>query len=283
MANALPVSETRTYRLIEELVSVQGWTGRTIGARLLPQQEYRAIAALRAALLKASKTGGGAGFPEYVLVRVADEQPLAVFEGKARASSLEKATADATHYGDALYDAGFQPLAIAVAGTDDSYFEVRVLKRIDSEWMPITYEGNPISWIPGPDEMDRILKTAGSVELRPRVPPPEVLREKAEEINGLLRESGLKDDFRPAVIGAIMLALWHEGKNIRRDPKHILHDINTACGQAFWNAKKQDLAQSIKVDEANLKLAARAPRICQVLERLNITTLTAEHDYIGAL
>jgi type I restriction enzyme M protein len=43
------------------------------------------------------------------------------------------------------------------------------------------------------------------------------------------------------------------------------------------------LAQSIKVEEANQKLAIRAPRICQVLERLNITTLTAEHDYIGTL
>lgn len=283
MANAVPVSETRTYRLIEELVSVQGWIGRSAGARLLPQQEYRSVAALRAALLNASKSGEGVGYPEYVLLRIADEQPLAVFEGKARAADLPRAVADATHYGDALYAAGFQPVAIAVAGTEDTYFEVRVLKRIGADWQPVTYEGNPISWIPGPEEMDRILKTAGSVELRPKVPPPEILREKAEEINGLLRESGLKDDFRPAVIGAIMLALWHDGRNIRREPKYILHDINTACEQAFWNAKKVDLAQSIKVDQANLKLAARVPRICQILERLNITTLTAEHDYIGAL
>jgi len=283
VATALPVSETRTYRLIEELVAIQGWLARSAGARLLPQQEYRSFATLRAALAKASKTGAGAGFPEYVLIRNADEQPLAVFEGKARASDLPKAMDDATHYADALYDAGFQPLAIAVAGTEDTHFEVRVLKRIGSKWKPITYEQEPIGWIPGPEEVDRIAKTTGAVELRPKVPPPEVLREKAEEINGLLRESGLKDDFRPAVIGAIMLALWHDGKNVRRDPGHILGDINKACQQAFWNAGKPDLAQSIKVDEANQKLAIRAARICQILERLNITTLTAEHDYIGAL
>lgn len=281
MPRALPVSEVRTYRLIEELVSIQGWKGS--GARLLAQQEYRGIASLKTALARASKTGAGIGFPEYVLLRVQDEQPLAVFEGKARASEITKAIKEATHYADALYEAGFQPLAVAVAGTEDAHFEVRVLKRKGTQWLPITYEGMPIRWIPGPEEMGRIFKTAGAVELRPKVPSPEVLNEKADEINALLRESGLKDDFRPGVIGAIMLALWKDGKNIRRDPAHILNDINTACAKAFWDAKKPHLAKSIKVDEANQKLAIRAPRICQVLERLNITTLTAEHDYIGAL
>ena len=281
MASALPISEVRTYRLIEELVSIQGWKGS--GARLLAQQEYRGIATLKAALARASKTGTGIGFPEYVLFRVLDEQPLAVFEGKARASEIEKAIKEATHYADALYEAGFQPLAVAVAGTEDTRFEVRVLKRKGTKWLPITYEGAPIRWIPGPEEMGRIFNTAGAVELRPKVPPPEVLNEKADEINSLLRESGLKDDFRPGVIGAIMLALWKDGKNIRRDPGHILQDINSACAKAFWDAKKPHLAQSLKVDEANQKLAIRAPRICQILERLNITTLTAEHDYIGAL
>jgi type I restriction enzyme M protein len=281
MGRALPVSEVHTYRLIEELVSIQGWKGAN--ARLLAQQEYRGISPLRSALAGASKTGSGIGFPEYVLLRVLDEQPLAVFEGKARASEINKAVKEAIHYADALYDAGFQPLAVAVAGTEDAHFEVRVLKRKGDKWYPITYDGSPISWIPGPEEMSRIFNTAGVVELRPKIPPPEILNEKADEINSLLRESGLKDDFRPGVIGAIMLALWKDGKNIRRDPVYILHDINTACARAFWDAKKPHLAQSLKVDEANQKLSIRAPRICQVLERLNITTLTAEHDYIGAL
>jgi type I restriction enzyme M protein len=204
MSSALPVSEVRTYRLIEELVAIQGWKGS--GGRLLAQQEYRGIAVLKSALVHASKSGAGVGFPEYVLLRVHDEQPLAVFEGKAHQSDIAKAIKEATHYADALYEAGFQPLAIAVAGTEDTHFEVRVLKRKGAHWHPITYEGTPISWIPGPEEMGRILKTSGTSELRPKVPPPEVLKEKAGEINALLRESGLKDDFRPGVIGAIMLA-----------------------------------------------------------------------------
>lgn len=277
-----PISETRTYRLIEELVAVQGWN-KAAGAKLLPQQEYKSIPALKDALANASKSGAGAGLPEYVLVRTADQQPLAVFEGKAKVGDIDRAVADAQHYGDALSDSGFQPLAIAVAGTEDALFELRVHKRIRSRWQPITYEKNPISWVPAPDEMDRLFRADTAVELQPRVPPPEVLHEKAEEINGLLRESGLKDDFRPAAIGAIMLALWKDGRHIRRDAQHILSDINDACEKAFLAAKKVELARSIRVDEANSKLAIRAKRICEILERLNITTLTTEYDYIGAL
>lgn len=281
MKSALAVSEVRTYRLIEELVDNQGW--KSAQAKLLAQQEYRNYAQMKDALSRASKTGKGHGQPEYILIDSTSHVPLAVFEGKAHVSDIAKAVKEATHYADALASAGFSPLAVAVAGTEDSHFEVRVLKHNGKQWTPITYEGDPISWVPAPDEMARIFNTSGSVELRPKVPAPEVLAEKADDINTLLRASGLKDEFRPAVIGAIMLALWKDGRNIRRDPDHILIDINTASKKAFWDAKKPTLANSLYVDEANQKLAQRAPRICQILERLNITTLTAEHDYIGAL
>lgn len=281
MANVQLVSEVRTYRLIEQLVAVQGWLARASGYKLLAQQEYRAVPALNSALANASKTGKGRGQPEYVLVRAADGRPLAVFEGKAHAQQIKTAVDEAIHYADALRRAGFNPVAVAVAGTDGAHFEVRVLRHSGTAWSEVTYEGTHISWVPGPDEMARI--AAGATELRPKVPPPEVLREKAEKINGLLRESGLKDDFRPAVIGAIMLALWKDGANIRRDPSHILRDINQACVRAFQDAGKPDLAKSIRVDEANEKLAVRVREVAEILEILNIRTLTAEHDYIGAL
>lgn len=275
------VSEVRTYRLIEELVEVQGWLFRGSGYRLLAQQEFRDVPTLKAALSAGSKTGGGGGVPEYLLVHASTGTPVAVFEGKARVEQLAKAVKEACAYGDELVCAGFNPVAIAVAGTNDSTFAVRVLSRQKSGWAPITYEGAPIGWVPGPDEMERI--RAGAQELRPRVPRPEVLKEKAEEINGLLRQSGLKDDYRPSAIGAIMLALWKDGPNIRRDADHILRDVNDACARAFKDAGKADLSHSIYVDTANAKLAVNARRIAQILERLNITTLTAEHDYIGSL
>ena len=48
-------------------------------------------------------------------------------------------------------------------------------------------------------------------------------------------------------------------------------------------AGKPDLAKSLRVDEANDKLKQKARRIATILERLNVTVLTAEHDYLGQL
>ncbi len=80
-----------------------------------------------------------------------------------------------------------------------------------------------------------------------------------------------------------MLALWSSHGNIRKDESNILFDINQACERAFWRAQKPDLARSLHVDEANDKLAIRARRIVQILEQLNVSVLTAEHDYLGQL
>ena len=80
-----------------------------------------------------------------------------------------------------------------------------------------------------------------------------------------------------------MLAIWQSKGDVRKDPAHILADINTACAAAFWKAQKPELSKSLRVDEANATLALKARRIVSILERLNVTVLTAEHDYLGQL
>ena len=277
-------AERRSERLTEELLVAQGWDLRKPPAgELLTQHEYKDVPALKEALQRSSKKGEGPGVPEYVLVNREDLDPLAVFEVKARLEDIELACGEAQSYGDAFCAAGHRPLAVAVAGTKDERFKVRVFKHETSGWAPVTYEESPISWIPNRDQIERIRHSKGALDLRPSVPPPEVLKARAEEINGLLREAGLKDDFRPAAIGAIMLALWESHGDIRREAKYILRDINASCEKAFDDVGKKELQRSLRVNAANRKLAARAPRICQILERLNITSLTAEHDYLGAL
>lgn len=283
-SSAARASETRTEVLTKELLDNTGWKyGRPPSGDALVQNEYRQYPAIRDALAKASKSGGGPGYPELILMDRDSSTPAAVFEAKAHVKDLPLAVAEATGYGEALRKAGFTPVAIAVAGTEDDRHDVRVLKWSSREWREITYEGKPITWIPNRDQLTLIRGRSTRTELRPEIPTPDVLKMRAEEINRLLRESGLKDDFRPAAIGAIMLGLWHSRGEVRRDPQFILADINQACGQAFWKAGKPDLALSLHVDEANAKLAVKAIRIVDILERLNITALTAEHDYIGAL
>jgi type I restriction enzyme M protein len=280
------VAESRTERLIEDLLTVQGWSlRRPPHGDLLVKQEYKDYAPLQEALKKWSKTTKHkeGGVPEYILVGRENLLPLAVIEAKAKEDDIDKAITDATWYGTGCVDAGFSPLAIGVAGTQDDSFKIQVHKWVSTKWRAVTYEGNPISWIPNREQMHTAHTTRGLPELRPAVPPPEVLKIRADEINRLLRESGLKDDFRPAAVGAIMLALWQSSGEIRRSETNILVDINHACEEAFQKAGKPELAKSLRVDEANNPLARRARRICEILERLNITSLTAEHDYLGTL
>lgn len=278
------VSERRSEHLLNDLLSSQGWDlRRPPNGDMLYQSEYRNYPELAQALAKASKSGRGHGIPEAVIFDRATDQPFAVIEAKPLASDIDLALSEAQGYADALWAAEARPLAIGLAGTSDDNFALRVSKRVGRTWRWVTYDGHPIGWIPTRADLERIARPGAPTEIRPSIPPPEVLAAKADEINRLLRESGIKDEFRPAVVGAIMLALWQSKGDVRKDPSHILLDINQACGQAFWNAKKPDLAKSIRVDEANADLAVNARRIVSILERLNVTVLTAEHDYLGHL
>lgn len=280
------VSEVRAEHLLTELLASQGWDcRRPPNGEMLRQHEYKDHSHLRDVFLHRSKvTMIGHGLPEAVVVDRQSLQPLLVIEAKASVSDLDKAVREVTEvYGSACIDAGYAPLAVAVAGTSEDEFAVRVFKWDGSAWKVATYEGNPIGWIPNRVDADRLRVPAATSELRPSIPSPEVLADRADEINRLLRESNVNDRSRPSVVGACMLALWQSKGKLRKDPEYILSDINQACEQAFWKAGKNVLAKSLHVDEANEKLAVKARRIISILERLNVSVLTAEHDYLGQL
>lgn len=280
------VSEVRAEHLLTELLSAQGWDcRRPPNGEMLRQQEYKDHSHLRDVFLHRSKvTMIGQGLPEAVVVDRQSMQPILIIEAKATVGDLDKAVREVTQiYGRACVDAGYSPLAVAVAGTSEDEFAVRVFKWNGGEWVVATYEGKPIGWIPNRADADKLRGPSATAELRPSIPSPEVLAARADEINRLLRESSVNDRSRPSVVGACMLALWQSKGTIRKDPDYILGDINQACEKAFWKAGKNVLAKSLHVDEANDVLAVKARRIINILERLNVSVLTAEHDYLGQL
>ena len=283
MRQSTRTAEVRAEHLLTELLKIQGWdTRKPPTGEFLRQQEYKDYPHLLSIFAGHSKHGTGAAVPEGVLID-RSYQPLVVMETKSTADALPIAIRDVRTYGAQCVQSGFNVLTIAVAGTSEERFEVRVSRWNGSEWEDVTYEGAPISWIPNRSDVDRLRAAGSSAELRPSVPSPETLASHAEEINRLLRESSVKDEFRPSVVAAIMLALWKSRGDLRKDPKYLLEDINGSCQQAFWDAQKPNLADSLRVDEHNDKLAVRARRIITILERLNVTVLTAEHDYLGQL
>ena len=277
-------SERRSEYLLNDLLESQGWNVRRppLGD-VVVQQEYRAFPELSEALSNASKSGIGAGIPEFILMDREDQAPLAVIEAKRSSDDIEDAIGEAQGYGNALLERGWPVLAVGLAGTSEDGFELRVSKQMGRDWTPITYDGNAINWIPTKVDLNRIIVPNGPAEIRPSVPPLSVLSSRADEINRLLRESGIKDELRPINVAAVMLALWHSRGKLRREPQYILGDINTSCSNAFVSAARPDLARSLRIDEANAKLRMKMRRIATILERLNVTVLTAEHDYLGHL
>ena len=208
---------------------------------------------------------------------------MLLVEAKASSDAIQQATDEAKLYASSLVAHGFNPLAVGLAGTDADEFELRVFAHRNGQWMPVTYEGHPINWIPGRADARRLVIPNSPSEIRPTPPPDYVLAARADEINRLLREADIKDEYRPTHVAAIMLALWHSKGQIRRQPSYVLRDVNSECRDALLGAGKANLARSIRVDEANIKLRANTIRIAEILERLNVTVLTAEHDYLGQL
>jgi type I restriction enzyme M protein len=121
------------------------------------------------------------------------------------------------------------------------------------------------------------------IDLHPIMPSLEVLAEKADFINRTLREASVKDEYRPACVGAIMLAMWESKGSLRRDPADVLTDVNLHCEHAFRIGGKSGLAKSLRVDPANKRLARSAWKIISTLEKLNVVGAAFAHDYLGHL
>ncbi|MDX1951174.1 MAG: restriction endonuclease subunit M, partial [Verrucomicrobiota bacterium] len=278
------VSEIRAEDAARELLAIRGWdVAPPPRGNLLRRNEYLAYPLLAEALAQSSKSGGGQGYPDFIVVDNRQKLPLIIGETKAARDKINNASAEARSYASAFTRMGINVLAVGVAGSVQHDISVRVQKREDDHWRSIEFRRNPIEWIPTPDETQRLLLNPDLFILDPEVPPAQVLETKAEEINRILRECRISDARRPAAVAAFMVGVWKTQGQIRIQPAHVLSDINAACRKAFQDAGKHELVDSIVVDAANDALADQAHRILRILRLLNVTTLTGAHDYLGQL
>ena len=280
------IAEAMTEAIARELLSIRGCNlAHPPKGNVLWKNEYRDYPHILEALEGRGKgLRGGDAYPDFLLVKQDTLHPLIVGETKSGERNVGRAIREACDpYGEALADKGINVLAIGIAGDENTNIAVSVKKRARREWKPIEYNSRPIQWIPTIEETELLLGDDRLFDLEPKVPSPEILSRRGNELNRIFRECSISDSLRPAAIGAFMLALWQSKGKIRTEPDYVLNDINAACQEAFVKAGKLDLAKSILVNAANDKLAAKAAQICYILRLLNVTTLTAAHDYLGQL
>lgn len=284
------LSESRTETLVVDLLQIQGWkTARPPKGCLVRQNEYKALDHLEKIFKGKSKQDkpegkkAGDAYPDFLLIDEYTQVPLVIIETKADENEAQTALDEAKFYADACLAEGHNVLAVGVAGQEKTGISISVAKHTDSQWKAVVYDNIPISWIPTPKDIEALVAELPKIDLHPIIPSPEVLADKADLINRTLRESSVKDEYRPAYVGAMMLAMWESKGSIRRDPKFVLKDVNAACEKAFKTAKKPVLAKSLHVDEANRKLANSAWKIISTLEKLNVVGAAFAHDYLGHL
>lgn len=278
------LSERRTEDLALDLLNIQGWgTNLPPKGNVVRQNEYKAFMVLETLFTGVSKSGKGDGYPDFLIVDNQTLRPKLVIETKAKINDIEEALNEACFYADACRKVGHLVIAVGIAGQDKTGIKVAVAGYYQNKWQPILYSNKPISWIPTPLDIEKLLISSDPINLAPIIPKPEILIGKAEEINGILREANIKDEYRPAYVGAMMLALWESQGEISRDSEHILKEINHYCEKAFERGEKSELAQSLRIDTANSKLADKAWVILAILEKLNVVTGSVDHDYLGQL
>jgi predicted RNA methylase len=278
------LSERPTEDIVLDLLQIQGWlTALPPKGNLLRQNQYKNFSELAAIFKGKSKSGKGDGYPDFLVISETTSQPKIVIETKADEKQIDAAFREACFYADACFEQGHAVLAVGVAGQEKQGIAVRVGKRVGATWERLVYNAAPISWIPTPSDITRLFIDQERINLAPIVPRLEILQEKAEYMNGVLREAHVKDEYRPAYIGAMMLALWQSRGSIQRDPAMVLHQINIVCQQAFERGGKAELARSLHIDEANTRLANTAWKILITLETLNVVAVAVDHDYLGQL
>ena len=278
------LSEQRARAVARELLGFRGWNVRSVekGGQLLEEAEYKHHAPLAKLFDGKSKSGPGAGKPDFLLLQSATSlKPVLIIETKAAASDIGAAMTEAVHYATACSDAGHEALAIGVAGAEKEICSVSVKRRIGPKWHALTLNGSPIDWIPSPAQTAKILGTSAKIEVAAERPSNEVLAAQANRLNEILRECKIKDEYRPIYAATFMLGLWVGDVSI--ESSVVLKQVNSNAHLALQKAGKSVLANSLRVDDENDHLASRAWEIVDILKKLNIRSFLQEHDYLGQL
>jgi predicted RNA methylase len=85
----------------------------------------------------------------------------------------------------------------------------------------------------------------------------------AEHLNRVLREVAIKDEFRPACAGAVIVARWHAG-----ELAPTASSVNAACADAFGGAGRADLGAPLRLPVGNVALEQRLPELFAMLGSL---------------
>lgn len=213
----------------------------------------------------------------------------AIVECKNDYRELQAALDEAVEYAKAINtNSAFNVrVAIGVAGTPDKLVRTRVLFRLNNgKWKPLESHRYALTQLPTVDELETALRRGdGTTDVE--LPNEREFFDAAIKISRILRLAKIEESARPRVIGAIILALYHDEAFSTR-PDQVLEQINLQIDAAVDDLKEVPpksrafLAQTLKLSSEADHLREVVDDVIHQLERLNVRSIMRSGvDFLG--
>ncbi|MCH8902670.1 MAG: N-6 DNA methylase [Bacteroidetes bacterium] len=270
-------SEVHAYHyILTELASKKGWSK----SQVYTQQESQNIPVI-AKYLKNKR-------PENV-VQVNDAM-LYIIEAKNTRKKLNQALKEAEKdYADLINkgSAVKATFVTGIAGNDEEGFVAKSKFLENGRWTIITENEIEVTGLLSKTQIDRILETKSAAIKDYEIDEKEFLQ-SAENINQILHDGAINNDYRARVISALLLALV-EGSSLdlAANPSRLIQSINLRVDMMLRKHGKQDFARYIKIDlpsseDNHVKFKQAIIKTIQELLELNIrSAMKSGKDVLG--
>jgi type I restriction enzyme M protein len=211
----------------------------------------------------------------------------ATIECKNEFRDLQKAIDEAKEYADTINTSrGFDvKVAIAVAGSPDTFVQTRVFYRVGEKWKPLKSHGYALTQLPSPEELILAFEADdGTTDVQ--LPSEKEFYDAAIQISRILRFGKIEEAVRPKIIGAIILALYQGDFSFSADV--VLEQINANVKAAVSQfidipeRRRTFLTETLALSTESNSLRPNIATIVHHLERLNIRSIMRSGvDFLG--
>lgn len=276
-------SEFNSYTFIKNDLKELGWNtknpSRDALGEVYTQQECLDHPEIRPQL--------GRQKPEYVIkVR---ENAFWVVEAKALHNQLDQAFNEAVDYANQINRSALIKTEIVsgVAGNDIDGYLIKTAKRINNNFIIVTYNDNAITGLLSPDQAKYLIDNDTS-QLNELVHDEGILLTIAETINEELHKASINKDKRANVMSSILLSMVSDTlPNFNASPTVFIRDINNRAEDVLIEHSKREFAAEIELslpqeEAAQAKFKQALIKVYFLLRKINVkAAMNGGQDLLG--
>jgi len=225
--------------------------------------------------------------PEYVIkVR---ENAFWVIEAKGTHNQLDQAFNEAVDYANQINRSVNikSEIVSGVAGNDIDGYLIKTAKRVNNEYVVITYNDSAITGLLSPDQSKYLIDNETS-QLNELVHDEGILLTIAENINEELHKASINKDKRANVMSSILLSMVSDTlPNFNASPTVFIRDINNRAEDVLIEHSKREFAAEIELtlpqeEAAQAKFKQALIKVYFLLRKINVkAAMNGGQDILG--